>query len=302
MEQAYDHRNLSIHIQDSLSKRCISQSLPERAQQATSLLMEGHTALQAPRYGDITLEYLEGMAKVRHSLSIVAEVLKNEESRQFFMEILTPGESCSTESDFDSSGQNNSNVLILKLTERKYGMSCDKLMFPINKNAIPNELKVCFSNEVYNIISLFAINCLQDSLAEKFSCICLPAEAHDAASTLLKQLQNGSQEVSTDDHVDIDRDVNIRFSLLALTEVLQIEQNGYHYMNLLRAAGNLCSDRQINCIDSTGRRDTVGPVIYLLKLLVRQYGMPWLKGTVEIHDWILPAELILDDVKMNNDS
>ena len=145
MEQAYDHRNLSIHIQDSLSKRCISQSLPERAQQATSLLVEGHTALQAPRYGDITLEYLEGMAKVRHSLSIVAEVLKNEESGQFFMEILTPGESYS--SDFDSSGQNNSDVLILKLAERKYGMSCDKLMCPINKNAIPNELKVCFSNE-----------------------------------------------------------------------------------------------------------------------------------------------------------
>lgn len=150
MEQAYiyDHRNLLIHIQDSLNKRCFSQSLPERAQQATSLLVEGHTALQAPRYGDITLEYLEGMAKVRHSLSIVAEVLKNEESGQFFVEILTPGESCSTESDFDSSDQNDSDVLIFKLTERKYGMSYDKLMFPINRNAVPNELKVCFSNEI----------------------------------------------------------------------------------------------------------------------------------------------------------
>jgi hypothetical protein len=108
--------------------------------------VEGHTALQAYNHGDITLEYLEGMAKVRHSLSIVAEVLKNEETGQFFMEILTPsGQSCPTESDFDSSGQNNSGVLILKLTERKYGMSCDKLVFQINNNAIPNELKVGFS-------------------------------------------------------------------------------------------------------------------------------------------------------------
>ena len=125
----------------------------------------------------------------------------------------------------------------------------------------------------------------------------MPPEAHDATSTLLKELQNHSQEVSTDDHVYVDRDVNIRLSLLALTEVLQNEQNGYHYMKLLRAARNLCSDRQINCIDPTGRRDTVGPVIYLLKLLVRRYGMPWLKGIVKIHDWILPVELELDDVK-----
>jgi hypothetical protein len=144
------------------------------------------------------------------------------------------------------------------------------------------------------------INCLQDSLAaEEFSCICIPTEAHDATSTLLKELQNQSKEVSreSDDHnISVDGDVNIRFSLLALTEVLQNEQNGYHYMNLLRAAGYLCSDRQINCIDPSGRRDTVGPVIYLLKLLVRRYGMPWLKGTAEVHDWILPVELKLDDV------
>ena len=113
----------------------------------------------------------------------------------------------------------------------------------------------------------------------------------------MKELQNHSQEVSTDDHVYVDRDVNIRLSLLALTEILQNEQNGYHYMKLLRAAGNLCSDHQINCIDPFGRRDTVGPAIYLIKLLVRRYGMPWLKGTVKIHDWILPVELELDDVK-----
>ena len=126
----------------------------------------------------------------------------------------------------------------------------------------------------------------------------MPTEAHDATSALLKELQNQSQEASTDDHAQyhVDRDANIRFSLLALTEVLQNEQNGYHFMELLRAAGHVCSEHQINCIDPTGRRDNVGPVIYLLKLLVRQYGLPCLKGAVEIHDWIIPAELKSDDV------
>ena len=140
------------------------------------------------------------------------------------------------------------------------------------------------------------MNCIQESLAKKFTCICMPVEAHDITSTLLKELKIQSKEVFTDDHVPVDRDANIRFSLLALTEVLQNEQYGYHFMKLLRAAGHLCSDRQINCIDPTGRRDNVGPVIYLLKLLVRQYGLPCLKGAVEIHDWIIPAELKSDDV------
>ena len=91
-----------LHTQDSLSKRFISQSLPDRAQQATYLLMEGHTALQAYCHGDITLEYLEGMAKVQYSLSLVAEVLKNEERGEIFMEIVTPsGQYCSTESELD---------------------------------------------------------------------------------------------------------------------------------------------------------------------------------------------------------
>ena len=143
---------------------------------------------------------------------------------------------------------------------------------------------------------MYSINCLQESLAKKFACICLPVEAHDATSTLFKELQNQSREVFTEDCVPVDRDANIRFSLLALSKVLQNEQNGYHFMKLLRAAAHVCSDHQINCIDPTGRRDNVGPVIYLLKLLVRQYGLPCLKGAVEIHDWIIPAELKSDDV------
>ena len=62
-------------------------------------------------------------------------------------------------------------------------------------------------------------------------------------------------------------------------------------MELIRAAGRVCSDCEVNCIDPTGRKDTVGPVIYLLKLIVRQYGMPCLKAAAEVHEWLIPIQL-----------
>ena len=72
-------------------------------------------------------------------------------------------------------------------------------------------------------------------------------------------------------------------------------------MELLRAAGRMCSDREVNCIDPTGRKDTIGPVIYLLKLIVRQYGMPCLKAAAEVHEWLIPAQLKSTQVS-NNDN
>lgn len=84
---------------------------------------------------------------------------------------------------------------------------------------------------------------------------------------------------------------NIRYSLSVVAEVLRSKDTGHHIMELLRAAGRMCSDQEVNCIDPTGHRDTVGPVIYLLKLLVRQYGMPFLKEVAEVHEWIIPVEL-----------
>ena len=88
----------------------------------------------------------------------------------------------------------------------------------------------------------------------------------------------------------------VRHSLSVVAEVLKSEDTGHQIMELLRAAARMCSDRDVNCIDPTGRRDTIGPVIYLLKLLVRQYGMPCLKAAAEVHDWIIPVELRSDQV------
>lgn len=92
----------------------------------------------------------------------------------------------------------------------------------------------------------------------------------------------------------------VRYSLSVVAEVLKSEQYGHHFMELLRAAGRICSDHEINCIDPTGRKDTVGPVIYLLKLIVRQYGMPCLKAAAEVHEWLIPAQLKSTQVSEDN--
>ena len=62
-------------------------------------------------------------------------------------------------------------------------------------------------------------------------------------------------------------------------------------MKLLKAAGQMCSDHEVNCIDPAERQNTMGPLIYLLKLIVRQYGMPCLRVAAQVHDWLIPTQL-----------
>ena len=92
----------------------------------------------------------------------------------------------------------------------------------------------------------------------------------------------------------------VRYSLSVIAEVLKEDHKGHHFMELLKAAAKLCSDCEINCIDPTGQTDTVGPVVYLLKLIVRQYGMPCLRVAAQVHDWLIPAQLKTKHVSNGN--
>ena len=83
----------------------------------------------------------------------------------------------------------------------------------------------------------------------------------------------------------------VRYSLSVLAEVLKSEEKGQHFVELLKAAKQLCSDSKINVVDMTGHKDTSGPVIYLVKVIVRKYGMPCLKKYAEEYSWIIPPEL-----------
>ena len=92
----------------------------------------------------------------------------------------------------------------------------------------------------------------------------------------------------------------VRYSLSVVAEVLKEDLKGHYFVELLKSAAKICSDREVNCIDPAKRQNTMGPLIYLLKLIVRQYGMPVLRVAAQVHDWLIPARLKTKPVSNNN--
>ena len=66
---------------------------------------------------------------------------------------------------------------------------------------------------------------------------------------------------------------------------------------LLEEARHACTMEGVNTIDSTGERNTTGPIVYLLKMIVRQWGVGCLKKVLERHQWVVPVELRQDEVR-----
>ena len=90
----------------------------------------------------------------------------------------------------------------------------------------------------------------------------------------------------------------VRFALSVVAELLNQNdqpwsqhEDGVLVAQLLHQAREVCVDPTINSIDDTGQRDTVGPVVFLIKLLVRQYGLNCLQKASEDHVWIVPEQL-----------
>ncbi len=69
---------------------------------------------------------------------------------------------------------------------------------------------------------------------------------------------------------------------------------GAHAEFLLQSARDLCTDQRV-C------RQQTGPAVYLLKLLVRRYGMHRFQSIIQSsdHTWILPEELQLRQVGLD---
>ena len=86
----------------------------------------------------------------------------------------------------------------------------------------------------------------------------------------------------------------LRFALSIVAEALN-QPHDIHTANLLHTARDMCTDPVINNIDDIGARDIVGPVFYLLKLLVRQFGLPCLRNAAEAYEWIVPKCLKTTD-------
>ena len=89
----------------------------------------------------------------------------------------------------------------------------------------------------------------------------------------------------------------VRYALSVTAELLnqsdqpRSQEESVLVVQLLQQAREVCTDPSINSVDTTGRKDTVGPVVYLIKLLTRQYGLNCLQAAEEEHGWIVPEVL-----------
>ena len=91
----------------------------------------------------------------------------------------------------------------------------------------------------------------------------------------------------------------IRFAVMEVASLLHsdclnataMRTSPWQYQ-LIQCAVELCADPAINTTDfASSTEDVIGPAVYLLKLLVRQYGFPCLKQVSDQHQWIIPEGL-----------
>jgi hypothetical protein len=97
----------------------------------------------------------------------------------------------------------------------------------------------------------------------------------------------------------------MRYGLLVVAELLQLQANpikGVSFSNqsqnihgrlastLLDTARYACTSDKLNIINTSGSA-AVGPIVYLLKLLVRQAGISCLNKLVAEHSWVVPLNL-----------
>lgn len=119
----------------------------------------------------------------------------------------------------------------------------------------------------------------------------------DGHRVLHQQGQNARSGASAVTLEFLEGVAKVRFALSVVAELLnQSDQqrsakDGVLVVRLLQQAREVCVDPNVNSVDDTGQTDTVGPVVFLIKLLVRQYGLNCLQRASEDHAWIVPEQL-----------
>ena len=93
----------------------------------------------------------------------------------------------------------------------------------------------------------------------------------------------------------------VRFALILVADTLNNLVSGAseHSFtaqadNLLRLAETVCSDTTINEVEVSDTVDAIGPNVYLLKLLVRQFGSARLLEISKACNWVLPPQLKIE--------
>ena len=115
---------------------------------ATGSLEEGHQALQLhtnPSHGEISLGYIEGVAKVRFALSVVAEQFHKHVTMKpallHAVRSVCTDPSINHIGDTGQSDTTGPGLYLLKLIVRRYGFPCLKEVSVEHPWVVPHELK-----------------------------------------------------------------------------------------------------------------------------------------------------------------
>ena len=91
----------------------------------------------------------------------------------------------------------------------------------------------------------------------------------------------------------------VRFALSVVAKLFQ--KHVAMKPSFLHAVREVCTDTNINCGNGTKQGDKIGPVFYLLKLIVRQFGFSCLAEVSAVHTWVLTPKLKgADEVILTN--
>ena len=127
---------------------------------------------------------------------------------------------------------------------------------------------------------------LQDSLNKEYT----QKPSQERAAEILQEghlaLSHSHTKISL---AYIEGVAKVRFALSVVAELFQ--KDVAMKPAFLHAVKEVCTDTSINQVNVTEQGDKIGPVFYLLKLIVRQFGFSCLAEVSAQHTWVVPAEL-----------
>ena len=141
-------------------------------------------------------------------------------------------------------------------------------------------------------IQNYMLHKMQDALRKRVSVLSVDRQAREVGQilekaylALQKHLRACTPIVSLQ---YLEAVAEIRLALSVLAEQLKSDRVNN---TLLKVARDMCMDTRVNVIDPTGRVDATGPVLYLMKLIVRQFGFPCLQTVCQAQPWVIPEGL-----------
>lgn len=165
-------------------------------------------------------------------------------------------------------------------------------------------LHSCESCNLHIKFKFVSLNTLQDAYLKTYTAHSIDASLMENATYLLSKGYTALKNFVTDRAITLqylEGIAQIRFGVSIAAKCIEKDLNtsaiGYSvfeqesFLKLLETTHRVCTHTELNVIDVYGSKDSVGPVVYLQKILARQYSFSCLNSAVERHQWIMPQSL-----------